>query len=89
MESIIDVLGGRHFPRLRFGLGRPSTPEGKVIDFVLAPFSDAESLALPDHVEQAVDALDVFLAEGIESAMERFNPSSGVEGSGSISVDKS
>jgi len=89
VESIIDALGGSRFPRLRFGVGRPLSPEGNVIDFVLSPFSEVEALALNGHVELAVDALDVFLAEGIETAMERFNPGPSAEGAGRVSVEES
>jgi len=73
MESIIDAVGGGHFPRLRFGVGRPAESSGEVVNFVLAPFLAEESEALARSTELAVDALDAFLGEGIEPAMKRFN----------------
>ena len=60
-----------------------------MIDLVLSPFSEAEALALNRHVELAVEALDVVLAEGIETAMERFNPGPSPEGAGRVSVEES
>jgi hypothetical protein len=42
---------------------------------VLAPFVEEEAETLVLSTELAVDALDAFLAEGIEPAMKRFNSS--------------
>ena len=74
VQSIIDSLGRSDFPRLRFGLGRPAEPVGEVIDFVLAPFDEDERAEIGARVEEAVNALETFLLDGIEPAMERFNP---------------
>ncbi|HIF96327.1 MAG TPA: aminoacyl-tRNA hydrolase [Myxococcales bacterium] len=89
MESIIAAVGGPLFPRLRFGVGRPLTHPGEVVDFVLAPFVEAETDALVLRTELAVDALDAFLGEGIEPAMKRFNssPDSAFPGGGSAEGD--
>lgn len=72
VEDIIDVLDSRDFARLRFGIGRPQDGAG-ITDWVLAPFDPEEESALPDHIETAVDALDLLLREGATAAMNRFN----------------
>jgi peptidyl-tRNA hydrolase len=41
---------------------------------VLEPFSDDEAERLPDVLERAVRAMECVMAEGIEVAMNRFNP---------------
>ena len=41
LESIVEHLGTREFPRLRVGIGRPAG-EREVVDFVLEPFAEAE-----------------------------------------------
>jgi PTH1 family peptidyl-tRNA hydrolase len=42
-------------------------------DFVLAPFTAAEELALAPVIQSAADACEVWLREGIDAAMNRFN----------------
>ncbi len=73
VESIIEAVGSSAFPRMRFGVGRPTDPGDPAADFVLAPFAADETEALDSRIEEAVDAVDVFLAEGIGPAMDRFN----------------
>lgn len=73
MKSIIDALGTQAFPRLRIGIGRPSgrmnTP-----DYVLQDFSKAERELLPLVLAHAAEAALVFVTQGIEQAMNQFNP---------------
>ncbi|MGE5138144.1 MAG: aminoacyl-tRNA hydrolase [Rudaea sp.] len=71
MESIISTLGTSDFARLRVGIGRPGTKED--IDHVLGRFSSAEQQELDEAIDRAEAALDTWLAEGIETAMNRFN----------------
>ena len=72
VTSIIASLGTEEFPRLRMGVGRP--PGGRVAAaYVLQEFSRAETELLPEILDRAVDALLVFVTEGLEKAMNRFN----------------
>ncbi|MGB8646876.1 MAG: aminoacyl-tRNA hydrolase [Anaerolineae bacterium] len=71
MESIIGALGHSNFARLRIGIGRPSTRED--IGHVLGNFSDQEQTELDPVWTRAMDALDVWLTEGIERAMNLYN----------------
>ena len=73
-RGLRDILEctGRAVPRLRFGIGRPATPQDTRA-FVLEPFAPAELAPLAAAVERAVDALACWLVEGIEPAMSRFN----------------
>lgn len=72
MRSIIDLLGPEAFPRLRVGIGRPP---GKMdaAKYVLQPFDTDEKAVVQEIVEQAVAAVECWLAEGIMSAMDQFN----------------
>ncbi len=72
LKSLIAHLHGQAFPRLRFGVGAPRDPSVQ-IDFVLGPFSRAEQRAVDEMTERAVEALALWLAEGVERAMNRFN----------------
>lgn len=83
LADLIEKLGREDLPRLRFGIGRPSTPID-VIDWVLQRFSPEEEQALGGLVSQAADALDAWLFEGLAPAMNRYNRAA--ESSGDESV---
>ena len=60
------------FPRIKIGLGRP--PAGvDPIDYVLTTFTPDERTVLDPAIERAADAIECWLAEGIEVTMNRFN----------------
>jgi len=71
LASVIDTLGSTDFPRLRLGIGRPEF--GDLISHVLGAFRRSEREVLEDMLERAVRSVDVFISEGIASAMNRFN----------------
>lgn len=77
LESIIEKLGTSDFPRLRVGIGRPAGPRAydpeAVARYVLSPFPAAERPLIDAALDRAVDALIVWVREGIEAAMNRFN----------------
>lgn len=75
VASVIQLLGTQDFPRLRMGIGRPPG-QMDAAAYVLQPFSRSEIEFLPPLMEKAVDALNCFLTDGLDSAMNRFNPSS-------------
>jgi len=71
-RSIISCLGSEAFPRLRVGVGR-GDPRRDLADHVLARFDPDESVEVERAIARAADAVDLFLAEGIKAAMNRFN----------------
>lgn len=74
LESIIRHLGGdTRFPRLRIGVGRPAQGRDQNIDFLLSRPSGDERIELDRACERAAEAIAVFLAGGVEAAMNRFN----------------
>jgi PTH1 family peptidyl-tRNA hydrolase len=70
LDSIIAELGTQSFPRLRVGIGRP---QGEAVEHVLGPFSRDEEMLLAQALERAADAVEAWVAEGVEAAMNRFN----------------
>lgn len=72
VKSIIERLGTQAFPRLKLGIGRPP---GRMdpADYVLQNFAAAEEAVFGPLRERAVEALDCWLFEDIETAMNRFN----------------
>lgn len=72
MDSIMNRLGTREFPRLRVGIGRPP---GRMdpADFVLHDFDPPQQELLPQVLDRAVQAMRAFVLEGVEPAMTMFN----------------
>jgi peptidyl-tRNA hydrolase, PTH1 family len=69
LRDIIDVLGTDQFARLRVGIGR----NGEMVDHVLSTFSKSENELAREAIATAADAVGVWLAEGVEAAMNVFN----------------
>ena len=72
LKSIIQHLGSNEFPRLRVGIGRPP---GRMdaADFVLRPFTKEEEEIMAVVREEAADAIELWVREGLERAMNRVN----------------
>jgi PTH1 family peptidyl-tRNA hydrolase len=72
MRSIIEHLGTRDFPRLRIGIGRPPGRMDPAA-YVLQDFSADEEPLLEETLERAVAAIETWLRQGVEMAMDRYN----------------
>ncbi|MEW8979495.1 MAG: aminoacyl-tRNA hydrolase [Symbiobacterium sp.] len=72
IKSIIAELGTEVFPRLKIGIGRPA-PGWQVVDWVLAPFGPDDAATVAGVLPRAVAAVECFLTDGIEAAMNRYN----------------
>ncbi len=72
LKSIEAVLRRQDYARLRIGIG-PQPPGEDLADYVLAPFAREERAALDALLDPMADAVECWLAEGIERAMNRFN----------------
>ncbi len=75
MASVITALGSEAVPRLRLGIGRQEGEQGKENNpaYVLSSFAPEEEEIMGETVAKAADAVEVFLAEGIQAAMNRYN----------------
>lgn len=80
LRSIIGCLGTEEFPRLRVGVGR-GDPRRDLADHVLARFDGDERDEVERTITRAADAVDTFLAEGIEAAMNQYNRAEDVSSS--------
>jgi PTH1 family peptidyl-tRNA hydrolase len=77
MQSIIEHLGTREFPRLRVGIGRPpGKMEPKA--YVLQDFGVAEREVMEEVYQRAIAAIETLIQEGVKEAMNRFNARPGV-----------
>jgi PTH1 family peptidyl-tRNA hydrolase len=72
MKSIIQQLGTEDFPRMRVGIGRPP---GRMdtADFILKKFKSSENQDLEFVLGKCADAVECFIENGIDAAMNRFN----------------
>jgi PTH1 family peptidyl-tRNA hydrolase len=74
MASTIEQLGTKDFPRLRIGIGRPPGRMDPAA-FVLQNFSREEMKILSEIIDRAADAALIFVMDGLNKAMNRYNGS--------------
>ncbi|MGN6391068.1 MAG: aminoacyl-tRNA hydrolase [Gemmatimonadales bacterium] len=75
LKSIEAALQRQDYARLRIGVGPVPAGMEDLADFVLGPLSSEESQALGDLLDPMAEAVECWLAEGVERAMSRFNRS--------------
>jgi peptidyl-tRNA hydrolase, PTH1 family len=75
LASIIYHVQSESIPRLRCGIGSAHVPSDKTLmaDFVLSEFEDDEHEIVGTMLQQAEEACKVFIIDGIDKAMNRFN----------------
>ncbi len=72
LESLESSVGSRDFPRMRLGVGEADEAAG-LRSHVLETFSPEELPVMQEGVRLAADAIECWLHEGWDSAMNRFN----------------
>ena len=72
LGSIIEALGTEGFARLRVGVGRGDARR-RLADHVLSRFEPEEHEAIEAAVGRATDAVELFLTDGIDVVMNRYN----------------
>src|SRR5439155_25622884 len=65
LESIEAHLGTREYPRLRIGIGRESSQQREITDYVLAKFSKAEAELLEKVLIRGCEQIECWFNEGI------------------------
>ncbi len=73
VESIIKELKTENFIRFRIGIqpqsGKPKNPE----NFVLQKFNKEEEKIMKEVIQKTVEAIELFLKEGLEKTMTKYN----------------
>jgi PTH1 family peptidyl-tRNA hydrolase len=72
LKSLVEQLGTTEFARLRIGVGR-GDGRRDLADHVLDTFDADERAEVSEIVGRAADAVEVFVNEGIDPMMNRFN----------------
>jgi len=73
LRSIEGVLRRQDYARLRIGVGPRPLDQDDLADYVLDRFTPAEREALTALLDPMAEAVECWLDEGIERAMNRFN----------------
>lgn len=72
LRDIAKALGTPEFLRVRIGIGRPPGQQDAA-DYVLRPFANAELAPLGVLLEDAADATELLIDEGLLAAQQRFH----------------
>ena len=76
LQSVLDCFGTSEVPRMRLGVRGENFQAGEPKDdYVLSRFSKKERPIVDETIETACEALETFVLEGIDAAMNRFNRS--------------
>jgi len=73
LKSVEGALLRQDYPRMRIGVGPVPPDGGDLADFVLDNFTAEEWERLEELLDPMADAVDCWLAGGIELAMNRYN----------------
>ncbi|KAM9864083.1 aminoacyl-tRNA hydrolase [Leucobacter sp. BZR 635] len=72
LRDIAKALGTPEFLRVRIGIGRPPGQQDPA-DFVLKPFASAERDTLAVLLEDAADASEMLVTDGLTATQQRFH----------------
>jgi PTH1 family peptidyl-tRNA hydrolase len=72
LRSIVAHLHSQDFQRVRIGVGKPVSKE-RGADHVLNRFAKRERAEVDVTIEQAADAVETIVRDGVAAAMNRFN----------------
>ena len=77
VQSIIERLGTKDFPRIRVGIGRPPGRAGRyeeeILHWLLSDFTSEEEDVMLEARARAVDAALSVIEYGIEKTMNEYN----------------
>jgi PTH1 family peptidyl-tRNA hydrolase len=72
LDDVLKALATLDVPRLRIGID--ATPDNlQTVDYVLSKFSKKERQVVEESLGCALDAIQCWLVDGIDKAMNRFN----------------
>jgi PTH1 family peptidyl-tRNA hydrolase len=72
LKSLRQSLGSGEFYRVRVGVGRPPGRQDPAA-FVLKDYSSAERKVLGVQIEDAADAIEMLIGDGLAAAQNQFN----------------
>jgi len=73
LKDIIAKCGGEDFPRIKIGIGQPPHEDYEMADWVLSKFSGEDAKIIPIAVQEAAQAVETIISQGVEHAMGEYN----------------
>lgn len=73
LKSVIARLGTDQFPRIRLGVGDKPHPDYDMADWVLSAFKGQDAADIELVAKKAADAVECYITEGADRAMNKFN----------------
>ena len=73
LKSVIARRGTDQFPRIRLGVGDKPHPDYDMADWVLSAFKGQDAADMELVAKKAADAVECYITEGADRAMNRFN----------------
>lgn len=73
LSSVELALESRFYARMRIGVGAPPSAEIDLAEWVLAVPRDDEEQSVLERFDRVAEAVEWWIAEGVESAMNEFN----------------
>ena len=71
-KSVVHELVSENFPRIRVGIGKP-LEEYDAVDYVIGNLEDEVYKELEKGIEKAAEAVEAYLQNGIDYAMNTYN----------------
>lgn len=73
LKNIISHLHSDQFPRIRIGVGQKPRPDYDMADWVLGKPQGEDRKNIDDAVKRAAQAVELYIKEGPQAAMSKFN----------------
>lgn len=73
LKNIIAHLHSDQFPRIRIGVGQKPHPDYDMADWVLGRPQGEDRKAVDEAIKKAVQAVEVYIQDGPQAAMSKFN----------------
>ena len=73
LKNIIAMLGTDAFPRIRMGVGAPPHADYDMADWLLSSFKNQDADDMRSLAVRVCDAVECYIAEGPDRAMNKFN----------------
>jgi PTH1 family peptidyl-tRNA hydrolase len=72
LKNINELFNSNEYARLRFGIGN-NFEKGQQVNFVLGKWNELEKPLIDAGIENAITAIELFVLEGCERAMNKIN----------------
>ncbi len=73
LKSIIEMLPGEDFPRIKIGVGKKPSPDYDLVDFVLGKFPKEDLEKIEARLPDVHSAVELIVKGKIEEAMNRYS----------------